>query len=926
LLARRSRSGSTRDLLSPSIGSTLQSGGDSSSSPTHAHAHGEKKEDACFCIARLIYQSRFCLVLAWLAITVVSAPFAWALVLRMAPMTKTPPPGTESSAAMALFESHFSGLAILRKEMVVISCKQTPPCTSADTVMAHGLVQRLQDMVKRFDVDNPDTVVQIDTYFEFSSHHQIGNAKRLFMSQDGKSILMQWVWRVPPKMRGKAEAFCTEVNSEIAFYNAYSGEDGLQAAATGIVFLDHAMKETLIEEIPVHEIATIWLPFLILAAALRSGRMLLLALIPMPIEICTAFGFMYFVSLSTPVVMFAVMMMLMLMISLSFDYALFTLTRYAEERSAGADVEQAILAVISQSGRVVVLSGVVLIISWGAMLGLPVPFSGFSVAAGSMILVCVVVQLTFTPSLLAILPFLGAPKAERPAGAGDSADDVDALEQPRADPARLLDEPMEKAKPHMQGAYFWLGSHLTRMPWNLALPILVFYVMSPLTVRMGSNFDLYKFRFKMGHSYQLTMPRIANEWHTMLMIQREFPTVSGNLMPMMIMMTGHSNNATYQSPVDGQALDVATQSAFDANCQMADALIAATKDKPWAIEESSMTSATFHGSDDTTGKVKCIHVWQLDLLRKNWFSEHLFLSHTSKHAQQLWDQLISAHKHAMLTFVFPKLDPFSPGAFSLVTDVRAALDKETEILRRTFPGITFLTFSPGSVLLDLIDVTSGKLPVCFVICALVCLLLIAFWFGSALIPFKLVLTVVVPITWTYGAGLYVYEDGCLNFLNFPGLATTGDAGIDWTVPMFTLTFMMGLALDYEIFLFERVREFREEGFGDRESIQLGLAATGGTISSAGLIMALTFMAQLLGSMPVTNQIGFILVFSIVVDTFVVRSILVPAMLSLAPWANYWPCQMPPVCYTWLPGSTTSPQVKRSKYAKYEDEEDDDDDE
>lgn len=253
----------------------------------------------------------------------------------------------------------------------------------------------------------------------------------------------------------------------------------------------------------------------------------------------------------------------------------------------------------------------------------------------------------------------------------------------------------------------------------------------------------------------------------------------------------------------------------------------------------------------------------------------------------------------MLTFVFPTMDPFSPEAFSLVDDVREVLKDATIAAQNVIPGLTFMTFSPGSVVKDLIEVTSKQLPLCFAGCAIVCLTLIAFWFGAVFIPLKLLLTVIVPITWTYGAGLYVYEDGALAWLNFQGLSPVGNAGIDWTVPMFTLTFMMGLALDYEIFLFERVREFREEGFGDREAIQLGLAATGSTISSAGLIMALTFCAQLLGSIPVTNQMGFILVFSIVVDTFVVRSILVPAMLSLMPASNYWPSKMPVPRYEWL---------------------------
>jgi len=285
----------------------------------------------------------------------------------------------------------------------------------------------------------------------------------------------------------------------------------------------------------------------------------------------------------------------------------------------------------------------------------------------------------------------------------------------------------------------------------------------------------------------------------------------------------------------------------------------------------------------------------------------------------MWDRLVSKESHAMLTFVFPTMDPFSNEAFSLVREIREVLRNETlaaQELNAAIPGLTFKTFSPGSVLMDLIDVTSSRLPIAFGFCVICCLVLIAFWFKAYLIPIKLLLTVVVPITWTYGAALFVYQDGVLTWLKIPGIAAVGDSGIDWTVPIFTLTFIVGLAMDYEIFLIERVREFRGEGFGDREAIQLGLAATGDTITSAGLIMALTFVAQLLGSIPVTNQLGFILVFSIVVDTFIVRTVLVPAMLSLVPAINYWPSRMPKPRFEWLSGCHGSPFAPATGKGRY----------
>mmetsp|Transcript_77766 Transcript_77766/g.202186 ORF Transcript_77766/g.202186 Transcript_77766/m.202186 type:complete len:439 (-) Transcript_77766:27-1343(-) len=418
--------------------------------------------------------------------------------------------------------------------------------------------------------------------------------------------------------------------------------------------------------------------------------------------------------------------------------------------------------------------------------------------------------------------------------------------------------------------------------------------MYPLTMRMNTNVDFAALKFKMGHSYEVTMPRYAHEWKTLLQVQEDFPSQVGVFMPMMILTTKDAGT-------DGTALswDVSNQETFNLNCQMADSLISATKGTKFELNPTQFLSPAMHGEDGNTGKVKCLKYWELNLVRTNYLSQHLFLAHTSEHVQQMWDQLVSPNRHAMLTMVFPKMDPFSPAAFETTRIIRAALASEMQKLSVSHPGITFKMFSPGGVMLDLINVTSGQLPICFLLAAAVSLTLIAFWFGSAFIPAKLLFTVIVPLTWTIGAALYVYEDGVLEFLHFPGLSRTGDSGLDWTVPMFTLTFMMGLALDYEIFLFERVREFREEGFGDCESIQLGLAATGPTISYAGMIMALTFAAQLHASIAVMNQLGFILVFSIVVDTFVVRSILVPAMLSLLPWSNYWPSKMPEAQYEWL---------------------------
>jgi RND superfamily putative drug exporter len=112
-------------------------------------------------------------------------------------------------------------------------------------------------------------------------------------------------------------------------------------------------------------------------------------------------------------------------------------------------------------------------------------------------------------------------------------------------------------------------------------------------------------------------------------------------------------------------------------------------------------------------------------------------------------------------------------------------------------------------------------------------------------------------------------------------------GADPAIPLFAFVFLVALGVDYNIFLMTRVHE--ESGrHGTRRGAVIGLAATGGVITSAGLVLAGTFMA--LGSLPVVlaTEIGFVVAFGVLLDTFVVRSVLVSALnLDVGRWL-WWP--------------------------------------
>ncbi|GAA2274338.1 putative membrane protein [Streptomyces ruber] len=132
----------------------------------------------------------------------------------------------------------------------------------------------------------------------------------------------------------------------------------------------------------------------------------------------------------------------------------------------------------------------------------------------------------------------------------------------------------------------------------------------------------------------------------------------------------------------------------------------------------------------------------------------------------------------------------------------------------------------------------------------------------------------------------------LNFLATLGVAALlfplfGLTGTDASVPLYGFVFLVALGVDYNIFLMSRVRE-ESLRHGVRQGVLRGLVATGGVITSAGVVLAATFAA--LGVIPLAFlvQIAFIVAFGVLLDTLVVRSLLVPALVRDIGPAAWWP--------------------------------------
>jgi len=118
----------------------------------------------------------------------------------------------------------------------------------------------------------------------------------------------------------------------------------------------------------------------------------------------------------------------------------------------------------------------------------------------------------------------------------------------------------------------------------------------------------------------------------------------------------------------------------------------------------------------------------------------------------------------------------------------------------------------------------------------------------------------------------------------------GFPGSDASFPLFTFVFLVALGIDYNIFLMTRVRE-ESMALGTRPGLLKGLAVTGGVITSAGVVLAATFLV--LGVLPLVflQQIGFAVAAGVLLDTLIVRSLLVPALSYDIGRKIWWPSKL-----------------------------------
>ena len=214
-----------------------------------------------------------------------------------------------------------------------------------------------------------------------------------------------------------------------------------------------------------------------------------------------------------------------------------------------------------------------------------------------------------------------------------------------------------------------------------------------------------------------------------------------------------------------------------------------------------------------------------------------------------------------------KQDPFSTAAFEDTPELRR--------IARQAGGSDVLVGGPTAESYDYRKSATRDNFVILPLALLVVLLILALLLRALLAPILLVASVILSFFAALGTGIFFFEN------------VFGFAGVDPSLPLLSFVFLVALGIDYNIFLMARVRE-ETLRHGTRIGMLRGLAVTGAVITSAGIVLAGTFSALAVLPLVFLTEIGFIIAFGVLLDTFLVRSVLVPALAFDVGSRIWWP--------------------------------------
>lgn len=653
----------------------------------------------------------------------------------------------------------------------------------------------------------------------------------ILRSQDGEAELLVVSLAYAP--------FSTSANHAIDELRAMlddTAPEGLSVRVTGIAGLAADQADALVESFDRTALVTIALVLVILVLVYRSVVAPFLALTTIGVAFLVAQGVIGYLAeagfkVSTMVGTF----MIVMAFGAGTDYCLFIISRYREELAAGDPVPTTVRRTMGVMTAVITASAATVVVGFMSMLTAQFGiYRTMGPAIGIAVFVTLLASLTLTPALLRL--------------AGRRA---------------FWPQRLDAIRDHSTTSRRWerMAHTIRRRPAViLALGVVVLALPTIALTRYHDSFDLIN-----------DLPADADAREGFDLLGEHYP--GGTVSPVYVIVRA-------DDPIlDGDRLDAI------------DALTERLRDQPGIAEVRSVTQPaaaplTTENIGGFIGSVDRIDDLGLDL--EGPAMAELMTALESDDGLRLDGELLRSTpglrdrlgpllgEDGNSTRLIVALDgnPYENDALDAYEQIddtaRAALDgTELDTSRVSVGG-------PTAFYADMRSIGARDFRVLFVVLLAAIFVVLALLLRSLVAPLYLLATVVLSYAATMGITVIVFQE------------IGGDPGITFWLAPFLFVVLVALGADYNIFIMSRIREEADAGHEIREATTRGLVLTGRIITSAGLILAGTFAALMLAPLPNLRQIGFGVTVGILIDTFVVRSLLVPsATLLLGRWA-FWP--------------------------------------
>eukprot|EP01064_Diplonema_japonicum_P009715 TRINITY_DN1717_c1_g2_i1.p1 TRINITY_DN1717_c1_g2~~TRINITY_DN1717_c1_g2_i1.p1 ORF type:complete len:861 (+),score=138.63 TRINITY_DN1717_c1_g2_i1:80-2584(+) len=755
-----------------------------------------------------------------------------------------PPSGSASQIAQDLDHYYFHS----RNKTVLLLLVKSESSLTTDPEPLQNYTKLLQNKILTCNVITPVPEILFEGYY-------VSNTSRFlrpqFLSSNHKSTIISII------ILGKKQSHINNKYIKYIRNNLLNPEEagfpkGVSLWFTGEEVLNMDGQEGTVKDIERMELICVPFAFMIFCYFLKSAKLLLAPILSILISIGSAFALSYPFALITSFFTITPSVMLSLDLALSIDYNLFILIRFNQASTIKSGLQE----IRDYTSRTILVSGVLISIAiFGLMIVPCQPIRSTGLGAGITVLCTMLVNLTLTPAILCIFgKWFKKPIISKSA--------YEAIETrfPRF-PTHLF---KASRKPNSS---IWgrVGKSISKYPYTAIVVVLLlgapFYCRIPELDMSGiDQFEL--------------LPRDAASVKALKVFQEDFPP--GRVQSYTILITNSSTPDDLPISNDTEIVTTSSGLYSEAGFDLFGEVAATVCETNPGFSNNSFLAAMFVPFLNQTLYLS--------------YEESVVFTGQSDYRDFLASWVSQPHHRAGQMDITTPFDPLGHEATKWIKNLRNHLTAINEKYKAD--GIEVMLYSGNVPLVDFAHQVNDSLPEMLGVVVSLVVIIVFVQFKSVMIPLRLAFTLLYTLAVVFGFVFYVYQTDAFHWL-FPYLHNYDGDALQWLVPSLAITIIIGLGLDYDVYLLTRVVEIRtKELYSDKFAIVEGLHRTGSVISGAGIIMAVAFSGLILSDVVVLNQFGVCLCVSVLLDTFVIRTILLPAVMLVAGKWNWWPTKMP----------------------------------